>query len=315
MNGIINAILPIVGLLAIGYFCKKNWIKDSSFWNNVNKLIYYIMFPCLMVSSIGRANFDETTDFSFIPVLVFIVIFFVACIWLAKPLFKSEGFWVAFIQGGVRYNSYVFIAITLFYVDDDVMPVIALITAFLVMTTNVISVFILNKYSENKLGQVDTILATLKNPLVFSCLLGLGVNALSHLIPIITHITWINNMLGHIGKASLTLSLMSVGASLNFGVFKDNLMEIILCSGVKLILLPLTVVFVLLVLDFDPLLTLVCMIYAGSPCSSNATAMTQAMGGDYESMSMIISVQTVLSILTLPVLMYGYSVYVTSLAL
>lgn len=313
MNGIINSIFPIVGLLAIGYFCKKIWIKDSGFWNNINKLIYYIMFPCLMVSSIGRADFNSTTDFSYIPILISIVIVFVALIWLSKPLFKDEGFWVAFIQGGVRYNSYVFIAVTLFYVDEDVMPVIALITAFLVMTTNVISVFILNKYSENKLGQVDTVLATLKNPLVFSCLLGLGINALSHLFPIITNITWINNMLGHIGKASLTLSLMSVGASLNFGTFKDNLMEILVCSGIKLVLLPFAVVFVLLMLDFDPLLILVCMIYAGSPCSSNATAMTQAMGGDYQSMSMIISIQTVLSIITLPVLMLFYSLFINSM--
>lgn len=49
---------------------------------------------------------------------------------------------MAFIQGAVRYNSYVFIGLTFYYVDRNVMPIVALITAFLVITTNVISVFI-----------------------------------------------------------------------------------------------------------------------------------------------------------------------------
>lgn len=312
MNGIIDSILPIICLLAIGYCCKKYWLKSNSFWKDVNQLIYYIMFPCLMIYSIGRADFNETTHFAFIPVLIAIVIVFVALIWIAKPLFQNEAFWAAFIQGAVRYNSYVFIAVTLFYVDEDVMPVIALITAFLVMTTNVISVFILNKYSEKQLSLMGTITSTITNPLVFSCLLGLFINGVSMLQPAIVQVNWINNTLSHIGKASLALSLISVGASLNPDVFRKNFMDIMLCSGIKLILLPLAVASVLVVMDFDPLLILVCIIYAGSPCSSNATAMTQAMGGDYESMSMIISTQTVLCILTLPMLMYAYSLYLAA---
>nr|WP_282435298.1 AEC family transporter [Piscirickettsia salmonis] len=77
------------------------------------------------------------------------------------------------------------------------------------------------------------------------------------------------------------------------------MVSILTCSFVKLILLPAVVILTLKYFQFDRMLIEVCVIYAGSPCSSNTTPMTQAMGGDYKSMSLIISVQTLLSMLTL----------------
>ena len=60
---------------------------------------------------------------------------------------------------------------------------------------------------------------------------------------------------------------------------------------------------------FSDLLILVFIIYVGSPCSSNATAMTENMSGDYESMSLIISTQTILAIFSLSLLLYLYSIF------
>ncbi|WP_330924336.1 AEC family transporter [Candidatus Sororendozoicomonas aggregata] len=307
MLSVFNSIMPIICLLFIGVFCKKKIITEDSFWASINRLIYYVMFPCLMVFSITKADYSEI-DISFIPVLIIIVLLLMLGIWGLKPLFKSERFWVAFIQGSVRYNSYVFIVITLLYTDSNVMPFISLITAFLVMTTNVVSVFILNHYSKNKMGIYESFISTLLNPLVFSCLLGLAINYLSTIYPVILSVSWINSTLNYIGQASLALSLISVGASLDLGTFKKNMSGILWCSLIKLIILPLIVVITLSLMKFDPILILVCMIYAGSPCSSNATAMTQNMGGDYQSMSLIISTQTILSILTLSILLYFYTV-------
>ncbi|AZQ64046.1 AEC family transporter [Flammeovirga pectinis] len=308
MIKVFNSVLPIIILLVIGYLCRQKFIKDKSFWSNINKLIYYIMFPTLMVYSISKSNFSEI-DLSFIPILVLIILGIMGVIWLLKPFFKNERFWVVFIQGAVRYNSYVFIVVTLLYVNTEVMPIIALITAFLVMTTNIVSVFILSKYSENKLSLLQTIKSTITNPLVFSCFLGLFVNYIATIFPGILKIVWLNSTLNYIGKASLTLSLISVGASINLQVFKENFYGILGCSFIKLLLLPLIVVSILSYFEFSPVLILVCMIYAGSPCSSNATAMTETMGGDHESMSLIISTQTVLSVFSLTLLLYCYSIY------
>ena len=157
--GVINAILPILALLIIGYVIRKKWITNNDFWSDINSFVYYFMFPCLMVKSIGMTNF-QGIEFSFISILVMIVLVFMMIIWMCKPAFKDEKFWMSFIQGSVRYNCYIFITITYYYVGDHSGPIIALITAFLVMTTNIISAFILNFYSTNRLSLISTIFSS-----------------------------------------------------------------------------------------------------------------------------------------------------------
>ncbi len=123
----------------------------------------------------------------------------------------------------------------------------------------------------------------------------------------ITSITWINNTLDIIGNSALVISLLAVGASLEMMVFKKQFQGVMACSAIKLIILPIVVVSALYALGFDTGLILVCMIYAGSPCSSNAVALTEAMGGDSASMSVVISAQTVLSMITLSSLLYIFT--------
>ena len=129
------------------------------------------------------------------------------------------------------------------------------------------------------------------------------INQLAIYFPVILKITWLNITLEKIGDVSLVLSLIAVGASLSFSSAKKHLSGILTCSFLKLIALPFCVFLTLNYFNFAKELIIICTIYAGSPCSSNATPMTQKMGGDYKSMSAIISIQTVLSLATLSFLL------------
>ena len=301
--GVINAILPIVTLLALGYVLKKIWIKNDDFWKTINSIIYYIMFPALIIKSIALADL-ATVNYDFIYVLIIILLSVVAVLWLFKPAFTSESFWMVFLQGSIRYNNYIFIAVALFYLGESALPIIALIIGFLVMMLNVISVVMLNLYSHQSKNITHMVTTTLFNPLVLACLLGLLINYIATFIPAVVQITWLNHTLGHLGTASLVLGLMAVGSALQFDVLRKHFGAVLLCSGIKLLVMPALVVAVLYGLNFDGVVILVCMLYGASPCSPVATALIQSMRGDYQSMSMMISVQTVLSLVTIPVLLY-----------
>ena len=296
--GIINSILPISAMLLIGYFTKTYFITDKSFWSNVNKLVYYIMFPSLMIYSISKANFEHTNS-SFVFVLITIVVFITSIIWLIKPRVESQYFWISFLQGSIKYNSYVFIGVSLYYLNEGVVPVIALITAVMVITTNVITVFVFNKYSKEQKGLLEACISTLKNPLIISCVMGLFINYAGNYIPFILGATWLNNILEKIGTASLVLSLIGVGASLKFRWDYHTIKGALYSSIIKLLIFPLIVLISLNFFNYDRTLIIVCVIYAASPCSSNATAATEALGGDHKSMSLIISLQTILSMVTI----------------
>ena len=301
--GVINAILPIMGLLALGYGLQKIWIKNDDFWKTVNGLIYYVMFPALIIKSVALADFSILNP-SFIYVLMGVVLGGSVVIGVFKNAFVGSTFWLVFLQGSIRYNNYIFMAVALFYLGDDALPIMALIIGVLVLLINVIIVVMINLYNPHQNFMAHMIKATLFNPLVFACILGLLINYLSLYAPVIVQITWLNHTLGHLGTASLVLGLMAVGATLKFDSLQNHYRAVALCSVVKLLVMPALVVGALYALDFDNTVILVCAIYASAPCSPYATSLIQSVGGDYQSMSMMISVQTVLSIITMPVLLY-----------
>lgn len=296
--GILNAILPIAFLLILGAFLKNVWLKEPVFWSSVEKLVFYILFPAMMVEDISTANIGNIHATRFVPLLIMIVLSVMFVVWLLRFIFRDKDFFVSFIQGCVRYNSYVFIGVSLFYLGHNTMPIIAVITPFMIITTNIVSVILLNVYAGQKTTIASVLLKTVKNPLVVSCFVGLVMNALHITLP-----TFLNNFLEELGNASIALSLLAVGAALHFEKDVRRLTGISLCAVVKLVILPSLVLLTLLYFHLPHLVIATCVIYAGSPCSTNAYIMSKNMNGDYKSMGLIISTQTLLSLVTLSCLL------------
>ncbi len=299
--GVINAVFPIVLMLIMGFLVKLYWIKTDEFWHYLDKIIYYILFPSLMIYSISISAIEKAHALTFIPILIGIIILLMFIIWLFRKQFKNMPFFISFIQGAVRYNSYVFIGVTVFYMGRQTMPIIALITAYLVITTNVISVILLNAYANERNSIFVVVQSTIKNPLIISCIMGLLINYMGIKFPI-----FIDNFIRELGDASLPLSLISVGTALHFNMNFRKIIAILNCALIKLIVLPAIVLVVLLFLHLPKIVVEVCLIYAGSPCTTNAYVMSKNMGGDYKSMGLIISTQTVLSMLTIPIWLLVY---------
>jgi len=67
-----------------------------------------------------------------------------------------------------------------------------------------------------------------------------------------------------------------------------------------MILLPLTVYFAALYLELAPIMTISAVVCASVPTSATADALAKYMGGDAPLMAMIISAQTLLAVVTIP---------------
>ncbi|WP_373193957.1 AEC family transporter [Francisella sp. Scap27] len=301
---IINSILPILVLLISGFMIEKFWLKDKAFWSAINKLVYCIFFPSLIVYDVANASiaYSSSGFIVVLIVLVFILLFFLR---VFKFLFKDEKFWVVFVQGSFRYNSYVFIGVTVSYFNPaEAMPVIAIITASMISLANIVGLIMLNeKDPKNKKTLFVVIIELLRNPLIIACILGFVLNVLAKYAPIILDIEPLNLVLSNFSSASIVLSIMAVGASIKFNINMLKIVGIINCSIVKLIIFPVAVVLVLSPLGFDKTLVAICMIYAASPASTSAYAMVYLLKGDHESMGNIISIQIVMCIITIPILL------------
>lgn len=191
--GIFNSIFPIAAMLLVGWVSANYWIKDKQLWEGLNKLVYYVMFPALIVYKV--ANADVTgLDKSFIIVLIAMVLILIAVLRVFRFLFKDKIFWATFVQGTFRYNSYIFISMTMFYVGDSAIPAIAMITGFMILVATIIGVVMLNIYSTEGTNFKNVSLSIITNPLVLACVLGGLVNQTALYYPVILEIDSINRI-------------------------------------------------------------------------------------------------------------------------
>lgn len=300
---VINIILPIVLLLCGGFTIRNYWIKDQIFWNSLDKLTYNIFFPALIIKIVSSGVFKDI-DYSFVFLLLFTISGILVILLLLKKIFFVDSkFFTSFVQGCIRYNSYIFINIIDLLLGESAMPIVALLTVSMIIATNFISIVVLDLYSTKKKKFIKIISSVLLNPLVMASILGLILNIFN-----IELLNFLDITIIKLGEVSLVLSIISVGSCLNFNSDSKKYIKLILiCCGIKLILLPIIIYNILSYFSFSESLNAICVIFAGMPCATNSYILSKNMNGDYKSMSQIVTLQTILSIPTLGVIISFYS--------
>jgi predicted permease len=107
----------------------------------------------------------------------------------------------------------------------------------------------------------------------------------------------------NLGSMTSPLSMILIGATLanmNPQVLLDR--SVLFTSFCRLIAFPLLFAFILKPLHMDPMLMSICVILLAMPVAANTAAMAERYGGDYRFASACVSVSTLLSVVTVPVI-------------
>jgi len=51
----VDAFVPAFGLLAMGAWLKRSLLPDDAVWAGIEKLIFWVLLPALLVAAIGSA--------------------------------------------------------------------------------------------------------------------------------------------------------------------------------------------------------------------------------------------------------------------
>ena len=295
------AILPIFLLIVLGYITKKIFIKNEEFWVCSDKLVYYIFFPSLLILKLSSANFEATKSFIGLLIatvstgLVALIIFVYK--WSFVP---SNKLFTSVFQGAIRYNSYIFIALSESLFGTSGIAISAIYIAFMIILTNIFSIIVMNKYGTSSKKSVITIVQkTLTNPLIIGALIGVLINVFN----ISFSQKEIFHFMSYLSSAATPLSLMSVGAGLLFILDKKKIMAISCSIIAKLLILPILAFILIDLLDINGLVASVTLLYCAVPCAGNAYILSRQMGGDSTAMAAIITWGTLLSVLTIPPIM------------
>ena len=288
---IVNILLPDFLLILFGAILIRVTKWGTSFWEGMERLIYYVLFPALLFYSTARSPIDFAQTGTFLQIAMAACISGIVLGWLARPLFKAEPMiFASGVQTAFRFNSYIALAIASRLGGPDGTSLMGLIIGFAVPLSNMAAVHALVKNKGNLL------LELLKNPLLLATLSGVSFNLAGFQLPELA-----SAFLSRLGNASIALGLIMVGAGLRMSGLHAAKGLAAWLLLVKLVAVP-AITYGLGIWARLPQeqLTLVVM-FAALPTASSCYVLAVRMGGNGPFTAFLISAGTLLSMGTLPV--------------
>lgn len=306
MKGIFFTVLPIFSIIILGAVLRRQWFKSEEFWRGLERLTYYVLFPSVLFSYISQADLGSGKLTQLIWVLIIATLIISAGLVYYQEKFGTDKcVFTSIFQGAIRYNSYIFIGLADALYGNEGLGIVAVVSAYMIIFTNVVSVLIFNAYVEDKVNSnnsLDNVIKVLKkmlsNPLILSSLAGFAVNYAGIELNI-----GVKKFLASLSEAAMSMSILCIGANLKFKVSKADTFPVLYASAIKLLIMPVVVFILLRLLGIGGLPKAVGILYACLPASSSSYVLSRQMGGDYESMASIITITTMLSIISLTILL------------
>ena len=303
MIHIFTALIPIFSLIMIGYFFKRIKFPSYEFWPNADKLTYYILMPSLLIYKLSTASLDSLNSIDYILTALIAIFIVLLILVVFNKLFNSEeASFTSIVQGGIRFNTYVFLALADAVLGDNGIVLAAILLTFVIPFINILCISVFALYiSENKLTFIYLLKSIVKNPLIIGCVIGGSINFIGFEFPVI-----IQNTIQILGQAALPLGLLSIGFGLVLREIKSSKKDIFVSSFAKFLLMPIVMFAVAKYFNLDSQTIIVLLIFAVMPTAPSAFILARQLGGNIGLMSSIITVQTLMSSLFIIVVLHYF---------
>jgi len=294
---ILTSLLPVFLIIICGYVLKKSKFPGNDFWSGAERIVYYILFPALLFSSSAGASWDSYSVSSMVWAILAALFIMCGLLLILRPkLTKKDASFTSVFQGSIRFTSYIGFAAVFSLFGDEGLYLTAIFITVMIPMVNILCIMVLVRYGGQEGGWHWIFITVIKNPLVIACLAGMALNLLGLKLP-----EMVENFTTILGKGSLPLGLLAVGASLQISSIKKAGNEIVYACLLKLILMPFFMWLSCTLFSVDSLSTAVAVLFAALPGSPLSYILAKQLGGDTRLMSSIIAVQTGISMITLPI--------------
>lgn len=296
----VQALLPVFVLIMLGHLFRRLNFPGGDFWPLAERFTYYVLFPVMLVVKLGQARLPASSyaDVAMLigSMLLAMTVLLVVVQWFWRwpgAVFSSV------FQGAIRFNSYVGLAAGGMLLGDEGLSLAAIAIAVMVPLLNLLCILMFSLVATDepvRLGPVFRAIVT--NPLIVGSVIGavwsffeLGFH------PIVASI------LTPLSNLALPMGLMTVGAGLQLKALRGASVPFILSSVLKLMAFPVMTAGLALLLGYDGLLFRVVVLLAALPTATSAYILARQLGGDAPLMAGIISGQTLLAMVTMPLLL------------
>jgi hypothetical protein len=177
------------------------------------------------------------------------------------------------------------------------LAICAVAAGFMIVQVNIYCIVVFAIWGENSSGKTSIIRDLVKNPLIIGCVIG-GLLSITGIgLPGVS-----SEILEIFGRAALPFGLLAVGSALRLDEVKGHVKSIVLSSVIQFGVKPLTVIALLYAFDLSGVVAGILFIMFCIPTASSAYILARQLGGDTVTMSSIITFQTLLAFLFMPLI-------------
>jgi len=304
MFPIIASLAPVFLIIVLGAWLRALPLIDEAGWRGLERATYYVFFPAMIIMTMAKADLRSVPvlamGFSLIAgILAMAVILLLLRPLLARTLGTDGPAFTSVFQGATRWNSFVAIATAGALYGQLGLTLTAISVAAMIPLLNVLAVVVLQRYAQDKpvvIGPTVTALAA--NPFIWSSVLGIVINVVGIPLPVIAM------RFGDIlGAAALGTGLLLVGAGLDVSASLKPRAITWVTTGLKLLLMPAMAGGIAMALGVDGVALKVAILSAAMPSASGAYILARQMGGDAPLMAEILTVQTLMAVVTIPLIL------------
>ncbi len=300
MSAVFAALLPVFLLIAAGYVLRRLLISEDEHWIGLERLLYYVMFPALLIETLARADLAKVPVVAVGGTLLAAVLLMAALCLALRPLLAARGVsgaaFTSMFQGATRWQTFVALPVAGNLYGDVGLALASVALVAMTPVLNVLCVWVLVRYASPREPDWRAVLRGIaQNPFIWACAVGIALNPVADAIPQPV-ITFINAL----GRSSLALGLLIVGAGLRIGELIRPGALTLLTTVLKLVLMPAMAIGIATACGLNGASLVVVACCAAVPAASNSYLLARQLGGDAPLMAQILTVETILAAATMP---------------
>lgn len=300
MGSFATALTPVLLLILVGFGLKRAAFLPEDTWPGMERLTYFVLFPALLVGTLGNQSLDGVPWPGMLAVVVgtLAIATTALVLWYRLQSSVDGPTFTSIFQGGVRFNTYIALAVAQAFFGYEGLALAAVAAGLIIVLVNLLCVFVLIRFG-NAAHRGITLYAREVggNPLVLGCTIGWFLSLSGIGLPGITE-----DILEIVGRAALPLGLLAVGAALKPGAVPGHTRSIAISSIVQFGLKPASAVLLISSVGLSDVAAAAVLVAFIAPTAPSAYILARQLGGDAETMASIITFQTLLAFLVMPLI-------------
>lgn len=297
---VLDSLLSVFAVIAAGWALRLKALPNDADWQGFEKISYYVLVPVLIAKTLMSAKLGEV-PFARLGIALIGTIAILGLLLMAlRPMMERAlgilpASFTSIFQGVLRWNAFIALAISANLYGREGVTLAAVAIAALIPVLNVLTVLVLRRYGTGE-GSLMKGLAT--NPFIIGTLAGLVLNLIALPIPRAASLA-----LDIVAQCALGTGLILVGAGLRLQDLQRPSAALVLAVAIRLLAAPVIGYALARLLGLQGTQLAVVVLCLGVPTATAAYVLARRMGGDAPLMAAITTAQTIVSMVTLPILL------------